>query len=96
MLCMSSIIYLFVVCLCRPVDDVAFVYLSSAEPMLLDLVVTGGSSFFGVLSPPRLLGRVATVYVVPSHNEGGAKGTTGILPSSLCLSEQVTMLWEGG
>ena len=27
MLCMSSFIYLFVVFLCRPVDDVAFVYL---------------------------------------------------------------------
>ena len=40
--------------------------------------------------PPRLLLRVATVY------EGTAKGTGGILPSSLCLSEQVTMLWEGG
>ena len=46
MLCMSSFMYLFVVFLCRPVEDVAFVYLCSAEPMLLGLVVTGGSSFF--------------------------------------------------
>ena len=45
---------------------------------------------------PHLLGRVATVYVVPSHNEGSAKRATGILPSSLCFYEQVTMLWEGG
>ena len=92
MLCMSSFIFLFVVFLCRPVDNVAFVHLSSAGPMLLRLVVTGGNSFFS----PRLLGRVATVYVVPSYNEGGAKGQTGVLPSSCCLSEQVTMLWEGG
>ena len=33
MLCMSSTMYLFVVFLCRPLDDVAFVYLRSAEPM---------------------------------------------------------------
>ena len=45
MLWMSSIIYFFVVFLFRLVDDVAFVYLSSAEPMLLGLMVTGGSSF---------------------------------------------------
>ena len=45
---------------------------------------------------PQLLGRVTTVYVVPSHNEGGAKGATGILPSSFCFSEQVTKLWERG
>ena len=45
---------------------------------------------------PRLLGRVATVYVVLFHNEGSAKGKTGIPPSSLCFSEQATMLWEGG
>ena len=44
-LCMSSFIYLFVVFLCRLVDDVAFVYLGSAEPMLLGLWVTGGNSF---------------------------------------------------
>ena len=46
-------------------------------------------------SSPPLLGRVATVYMVPSHDEGSAKGTTWILPSSLCLSDEVTMLWEG-
>ena len=46
MLCMSSFIYLLVVFLCRRVDDVAFFYLSSAEPMLSGLVVTAGSSFF--------------------------------------------------
>ena len=34
--------------------------------------------------------------MVPSHNERGAKGTTVILPSSLCLFGQVTMLLEGG
>ena len=46
--------------------------------------------------PPRLLWRVATVYVVPSQYQGGAKKSTRILPSSFCLSEQLTMLWEGG
>ena len=45
---------------------------------------------------PQLLGRVATVYVVPSHNEGSAKGATRILQFSLGFSEQVTMFWEGG
>ena len=45
---------------------------------------------------PQLLGRVATVYVVPSHNEGSAGGATGILLLSLRFSEQVTMLWAGG
>ena len=45
MLCMPGIIYLFVVFICRPVDDVAFIYLGSPEPMLLGLVVIGGSSF---------------------------------------------------
>ena len=45
---------------------------------------------------PRSLGRVARVYVVTSHNEVRAKGITGILPPSLCFSEEVTMLWEGG
>ena len=45
---------------------------------------------------PQLLGRVATGYVVPSHNEGSVKGATGILFSSLFFSEQVIMLSEGG
>ena len=45
---------------------------------------------------PRLLVLVATVYVGPSRNGGSANGITGILPSSLYFSEQVTMLWEGG
>ena len=45
MLCISSIIHLFVVFLCRPVDYVAFVYLRSAEPMPLGLVVREGISF---------------------------------------------------
>ena len=45
---------------------------------------------------PRLLLGVATVYVVASRKEGTAKGSTRILSSPLCLSEQVTMLWEGG
>ena len=70
MLCMSSFVYPFVVFLCRPVDDVALVYLRSGGPMLLGLVVTGEIDSF---PSPRLLGRVATVYVVPSLNEGGAK-----------------------
>ena len=52
MLCKSSFIYLFVVFLCRPVDEVAFVYLLFAEPMPLGLVVTDGSSFICVLPPP--------------------------------------------
>ena len=45
---------------------------------------------------PRLFGQVATLYVVPSNKGGSAKGITGIVPSSLLFSEQVTMLWEGG
>ena len=51
MLCMSGVIYLFVVFLCRPVDDVAFVYLSSAEVRTLGLVVTGANSF-DLFAPP--------------------------------------------
>ena len=45
---------------------------------------------------PGSLWRVATVYVVPSHNEGSSKGITGVPPSSLYFSEQGTMLLEGG
>ena len=98
MLCMPSIIYLFVLFDVDYSTTLPFVYLSSAEPMPLGLVVIGGTSFFlvPILRSPRLLRRVAPVYVVPTHNEESAGGTTGILPSSFCVSEQVTMLWEGG
>ena len=81
MLCMSGMIYLYVVFLCRPVNDVAFIHLWSAEPMLLSLVVSGRSLFLCVLSSPRLLGRVATVCVVPSNNEVCASRTTNLFMS---------------
>ena len=84
--------------LCRLVEDVAFC--PSLIPRAYDFHFSGDRRDFILLSSyptsPQLLAWVATVYVVPSHNEGGAKGATGILLSSLCLSQQVTMLWEGG
>ena len=91
---LASIIYLLVVFH----DNVAFCLSLIPEPMPLGLLVTGGTCFLCVSNPPspRFFRPVALVYVVPSHNEGSASGTAGILPSSLCLSEQVTILWEGG
>ena len=84
--------------LCRLVDDVAlclslicraYAFRSSGDRRDFILLSSYPNS-------PQLLGRVATMYVVPSHNEGSAKRATWILPSSSCFSEQVTMLWEGG
>ena len=84
--------------LCRLVDDVALCPSLIRRAYAFRFI--GDRRDFILLSSsptsPQLLGRVATVYVVPSHNEGGAKGATGILMSSLCFSEQVTMLLEGG
>ena len=84
--------------LCRLVDDVAWCL--SLIRRASAFRFSGDQRDFILLSSyptsPQLLGRVATVYVVPSHNEGIDKGATGILPSSLFFSEQVTMLWEGG
>ena len=81
--------------LCRLVDDIALCLSIIRRAYAFRL--SGDQRDFILLSSYRtsseLLGRVATVYVVPSHNEGGAKGATGILPSSLCFSEQVAMLW---
>ena len=45
--------------------------------------------------PPQLLWRVASVYVVRSHNVG-RQGNNRDPPVLFCLSEQVTVLWEGG
>ena len=84
--------------LCRLVDDVALCLSLICRACAFRF--SGDLRDFILLSfyptSPALLGRVATVYVVPSHNEGSAKGATGILPSSLHFSEQVTLLWEGG
>ena len=80
--------------LCRLVDDVALCL--SLIRRAYAFRFSGDRREFILLSSyptsPQLLGRVATVYVVPSHNEGSAKGATGILPSSLCFSEHVTKL----
>ena len=84
--------------LCRLVDDV---------PLCLSLIrrayalrFSGDRRDFILLSSyptsTQLLRLVASVYVILSHNEGSVKGATGILPSSVYFSEQVTMLWEGG
>ena len=92
--------------LCRLVNDLAFclslirrAYAFTFSGDWRDLILW--SSFF--TPPPRNLQRqVAMVYVVPPHNEGGARGTggsrgrTGFFPSSLCLYKRVTMPWEGG
>ena len=84
--------------LCRLADDVAlclslirraYAFRFSGDRRDFILLISYPTS-------PQLLGRLATVYVVPSHNEGSAKGATGIPPSSLCFSQQVTMVWEGG
>ena len=83
--------------LCRLVDDVAFC-LSLIRRAYAVRFSRDRRDFILLSSYPtssQLLGRVATMYVEPSHNEGIAKGATRILPSSLCFSEQVTMLWEG-
>ena len=84
--------------LCTLVDDVAWCRSLIRRPYAFRF--RGDQRDFILLSSyptsPQLLGQVATVYVVPFHNGGSAKGATGILPSSLCFSEQVTMLWEGG
>ena len=83
---------------CRLVDDVSFclslirgayVFRFSADWRHLIFLCS-------YPTPHRLLGRMATVYLVPSHNEGSARGTTVILTSSLCFSEQVKMHLEGG
>ena len=83
---------------CRLVDDVALCL--SLIRQAYAFRFSGDRGDFILLSSyptsPQLLGRVPSVYVVPSHNEESAKGATGILPSSLSFSEQVTMLWEGG
>ena len=82
---------------CRLVDDVALCLSSIRRAYAFRLSGDRRDLLFLSSYPtsPQLLGRVATVYVVPSHNEGGAKGVTGILSSSVFFSEQVTMLWEG-
>ena len=84
--------------LCRLVDDMALCL--SLIHCAYAFRFSGDRRDFILLSSygisPQLPGWVATVYVAPSHNEGSAKGATGILPSPLCSCEQVTMLWEGG
>ena len=74
--------------LCRLVEDVALclsltrrAYAFRFSGDRRDLILL---SFYP--TSPQLVGRVATVYVVPSHNGGSAKGATGILSCSLCFS----------
>ena len=84
--------------LCRLVDDVAlclslicgdyaFRFTCDRRDFIL---------FSSYPTSPELLGRVATVYVVPSHNKGSAKKATGNLQFSLGFSEQETVFWEWG
>ena len=84
--------------LCRLVDDVALCLSLIRRAYVFRF--SGDRRDFILLSSyptsPQSLGRVPTVYVVTSGNEVSAKGITGILPSSLCFSEEVRMLWEGG
>ena len=70
--------------LCRVVDEVALclslirrAYAFRFSGDRRDFILLGSCPI-----SPQLLGRMARVYVVPSHNEGSAKGATGILPSS--------------
>ena len=84
--------------LCRLVDDVALC-LSSIRGAYAFRFGGDGRNFILLSSYPisaESLGEVASVYVVPSNNEGSAKGAKGILLSSFRFFEQVTMLWEGG
>ena len=84
--------------LCRLVVDVALCLSSIRQAYAFRF--SGDRRDFILLTSyatsPHLAARVARVYVVPSHNEGSAKGAAGILPSSSRFSEQVTVLWEGG
>ena len=76
--------------ICRLVDDVAFVYLCSTEPMPLGLVVTGGTPFFSlpILPAPDYLCRgPQCMWYPPTVVE-----VPGERPGSLRISEQVTML----
>ena len=85
MLVMASIIYLFVVFLCRIVGEIAFCLFSI--PHAYAFGFSGDRRNVILLSScttsSELLGRLALFYVVPSHNEGSAKKATGILLSSL-------------
>ena len=83
---------------CRLVDDVALCLSLICRDYAFRF--SGDQRDFILFSSyptsPQLLGRVATVYVVPSHNKKSAKKATGFLQFSLSFSEQETMFLEGG